>query len=206
MRAYGFEPGHDYDLEVVVGAVRPTFLVGTSGTPGTFTEGAIRAMAGHARTPVILPLSNPTSKTEAQPEDILEWTRGRAIIATGSPFPPVERGERTHVIGQANNAFCFPGIGLGAVVSEAREVTDEMFLAAGDALAAALTEERLAEGSIFPSQSELRTVSRAVAIAVARCARDCGVGRQFHDDEMEAAIDAMVWEPSYVDYEPVEFA
>ncbi|HET7235390.1 MAG TPA: NAD-dependent malic enzyme [Actinomycetota bacterium] len=206
MRAYGFEPGHDFDLEVVVGAVRPTFLVGTSGTPGTFTEGAIRTMAGHARTPVILPLSNPTSKTEAQPEDILEWTRGRAIIATGSPFPPVERGERTHVIGQANNAFCFPGIGLGAVVSEAREVTDEMFLAAGDALAAALTEERLAEGSIFPSQSELRTVSRAVAIAVARCARDCGVGRQFHDDELEAAIDAMVWEPSYVDYEPVEFA
>jgi malic enzyme len=206
MQAYGFERGHDFDLEVVVGAVRPTFLIGTSGMPGTFTEGAIRTMAGHARTPVILPLSNPTSKTEAQPTDILEWTRGRAIIATGSPFPPVERGERTHEIGQANNAFCFPGIGLGAVVSEAREVTDEMFLAAGDALAATVTKERLVEGAIYPNQSELRVVSRAVAIAVARCARDGGVGRHFPDVELEAAVDEMIWEPAYVDYEPVESA
>jgi malic enzyme len=204
MQAYGFEPGHAFDLEVVVGAVRPTFLIGTSGTPGTFTEGAIRQMAGHTRTPVILPLSNPTSKTEAQPEDILEWTRGRAIVATGSPFPPVERGERTHVIGQANNAFCFPGIGLGAVVSEAREVTDEMFLAAGDALAAAVAQDRLEAGSLYPSQSELRTVSREVAIAVARCARDGGVGRHLNDDELVAAVDAMIWEPAYVGYEPVE--
>jgi malic enzyme len=202
MEAYGFEPGHDFDLEVVVGAVRPAFLIGTSGTPGAFTEGAIRQMAGHTRTPVILPLSNPTSKTEADPADLLEWTRGRAIIATGSPFPPVQRGERTHVIGQANNAFCFPGIGLGAVVSEAREVTDEMFLAAGDALAATMTRARLDEGSLFPNQSELRTVSRAVAIAVARCARDCGVGRHLSEAELEAAVDAMIWAPAYVEYEP----
>jgi malic enzyme len=206
MAAYGFEPGHDFDLEVVIGAVRPTFLIGTSGTPGTFTEGAIRQMAGHARTPVILPLSNPTSKTEAQPEDICEWTRGRAIIATGSPFPPVQRGERTHVIGQANNAFVFPGIGLGAVVSEAREVTDEMFLAAGDAMAAMVTQERLDEGSLYPSQSELRAVSREVAIAVARCARDGGVGRHLSDEDLERAVDAMIWEPAYVDYDPVELA
>jgi malic enzyme len=203
MEAYGFEPGHDFDLEVVIGAVRPTFLIGTSGTPGTFTQGAIRQMAGHARTPVILPLSNPTSKTEAQPSDILEWTRGRAIIATGSPFPPVERGERTHVIGQANNAFCFPGIGLGAVVSEAREVTDEMFLAAGDALAATMTEERLSQAAIYPSQAELRSVSRAVAIAVTRCARDCGVGRHLADEDIEAAVDEMIWDPDYVGYEPI---
>ena len=203
MAAYGFEAGHDYDLEVVIGAVRPTFLIGTSGTPGTFTEGAIRQMAGHARTPVILALSNPTSKTEAEPADLMEWTRGRAIIATGSPFPAVQRGDRTHVIGQANNAFCFPGIGLGAVVSEAREVTDEMFLAAGDALAATVTRARLDEGSLYPNQSELRTVSRAVAIAVAGCARDRGVGRHLSDDEVEAAVDAMIWQPDYVGYEPV---
>ena len=203
MAAYGFEAGHDYDLEVVIGAVRPTFLIGTSGTPGTFTEGAIREMAGHARTPVILALSNPTSKTEAEPADLMEWTRGRAIIATGSPFPAVRRGDRTHVIGQANNAFCFPGIGLGAVVSEAREVTDEMFLAAGDALAATVTRARLDEGSLYPNQSELRTVSRAVAIAVAGCARDRGVGRHLSDDEVEAAVDAMIWQPDYVGYEPV---
>jgi len=201
---YGFEPGSTYDLEAVVRAVRPTMLIGTSGTPGTFTEGAIRAMAAHARIPIVLPLSNPTSKTEARPEDIMEWTRGRAIVATGSPFAPVVRGERTHVIGQANNAFVFPGIGLGAVVAEAREITDEMFLTAADAMAATVGEERLAVGALYPNQSELRSVSREVALAVVRSARDCGVGRHFHDDEIEPAVDAMMWFPSYVPYEPLD--
>jgi malic enzyme len=202
MDAYGFEPGERYGLEEVVKRVRPTFLIGTSGTPGTFGEVAIREMAAHARIPVILPLSNPTSKTEAQPEDLIEWTRGRAIVATGSPFPPVVRGERTHVIGQANNAFCFPGIGLGAVVAEAHEITDEMFLVAAEALAGVVSPERLAEGSLYPSQSDLRIASRAVAIAVARAARDGGVGRHYADDELEAAVDAMMWEPRYLPYEP----
>jgi malic enzyme len=203
MARYGFEAGEAYGLEEVVKRVGPSFLIGTSGTPGTFTEVAIREMAAHARTPVILPLSNPTSKTEAQPEDILEWTRGRAIVATGSPFPPVTRGERTHAIGQANNAFCFPGIGLGAVVAEAREVTDEMFLVAAEALAGVVSEERLEEGSLYPNQSDLRVASRAVAVAVARTARDGGVGRHLRDDELEAAVDAMMWEPRYLPYEPV---
>jgi malic enzyme len=203
MREYGFESGGAYDLDEVVEKIRPTFLIGTSGTPGTFTEKAIREMAAHARIPVVMPLSNPTSKTEAQPTDIMEWTRGRALVSTGSPFPPVVRGERTHVIGQANNAFVFPGIGLGAVVAEAREVTDEMFLVAAEALAQQVTQERLDEGALYPHQSELRSVSRAVAVAVARCARDCGVGRHFRDDEIEPAIDAMVWHPDYVPYEPI---
>jgi malic enzyme len=202
MAAYGFEPGQLYGLEEVVKRVRPTFLVGTSGTPGTFTEVAIREMAAHARIPVVLPLSNPTSKTEAQPEDIMEWTRGRAIVATGSPFPPVVRGERTHVIGQANNAFVFPGIGLGAVVAEAREVTDEMFLVAAEAMASVVSEDRLAEGAIYPCQSELRVASRAVAIAVVRAARDAGVGRHLREDEIAPAVDAMMWYPQYLPYEP----
>jgi malate dehydrogenase (oxaloacetate-decarboxylating) len=161
-------------------------------------------MAAHARAPVIMPLSNPTSKTEALPEDILDWTRGRAIVATGSPFPPVVRGERTHVIGQANNAFCFPGIGLGAVVAEAREVTDEMFLVAAAAMASAVSGERLAQGAIYPHQSELRAVSRAVAVAVVKAARDAGVGRHLHDDEIEPAVDAMMWSPRYLRYRPAE--
>jgi malic enzyme len=202
MAAYGFEPGQMYGLEEVVKRVHPTLLIGTSATPGTFTEVAIREMAAHARIPVILPLSNPTSKTEAQPEDIMEWTRGRAIVATGSPFPPVVRGERTHVIGQANNAFVFPGIGLGAVVAEAREVTDEMFLVAAEAMASVVSEERLAEGVVYPSQSELRVASRAVAVAVARSARDAGVGRHLHDDEIEPAVDQMMWFPQYLPFEP----
>ncbi len=203
MEAYGFAAGRNYDLEEVVERVRPTFLIGTSGTPGTFTEKAIREMAGHARIPVVMPLSNPTSKTEAQPADIMEWTRGRALVSTGSPFPPVVRGERTHVIGQANNAFVFPGIGLGAVVAEAREVTDEMFLVAAEALAQQVTQDRLDVGALYPNQSELRAVSRAVAVAVARCARDCGVGRHLRDEELEPAVDAMVWQPDYVPYEAI---
>jgi malic enzyme len=203
MTAYGFEPGEIYGLEEVVKRVRPTFLIGTSGTPGTFSEVAVRAMAAHARIPVVMPLSNPTSKTEAHPADILEWTRGRAIVATGSPFPPVERGERVHVIGQANNAFCFPGIGLGAVVAEAREMTDEMFLVAAEALAGVVSKERLDTGALFPCQSELRVASRAVAIAVATAARDAGVGRHLADPEIQAAVDAMMWEPRYLPYGPV---
>jgi malic enzyme len=148
-------------------------------------------------------LSNPTSKTEAEPRDILEWTRGRAIVATGSPFPPVDRGARTHVIGQANNVFCFPGIGLGALVAEAREVTDEMFLVAAEALAGLVPEARLAKGALFPEPSDLRVASRAIAVAAARAARDGGVGRQLDDDELGSAVDGMMWEPRYLPYEPV---
>ncbi|MGZ5290810.1 MAG: NAD-dependent malic enzyme [Actinomycetota bacterium] len=203
LSAYGFEPGEMYGLEEVVKRVHPTILIGTSGTAGTFTEVAIRERAAHARIPVVLPLSNPTSKTEAVPEDIIEWTRGRAIVATGSPFPPVVRGERTHVIGQANNAFCFPGIGLGAVVAEAREVTDAMFLVAAEALAGVVSQERLDEGSLYPCQSDLRVASRAVAVAVARSARDEHVGRFLSDEELESAVDRMMWEPRYLPYEPV---
>ncbi len=183
--------------------VRPTFLIGTSGTPGAFDETSIREMAAHARTPVVLPLSNPTAKTEAPPEAVLEWTDGRALVATGSPFPPVIRDGRTHLIGQANNAFCFPGIGMGAVVAEAREITDEMFLVASGALADATPEERIRQGSLYPCQSDLRAVSRAVAIAVARSARDGGVGRHLRDQELERAVDAMMWQPRYLPYEAV---
>jgi malic enzyme len=203
MTTFRFVAGKTYGLEEVVKHVHPTFLIGTCGTPGTFTEAAITEMAVHTRLPVIFALSNPTSRTEAQPRDILEWTRGRAIVATGSPFHPVRRGARTHVIGQANNAFCFPGIGLGALVAEAREVTDEMFLVAADALADVVPAARLAEGSLYPQPSDLRVASRAIAVAVARAARDAGVGRQLRDDELEPAVDAMMWEPRYLPYEPV---
>ena len=202
MGTFGFVAGETYGLEEVVEHVHPTFLIGTCGTPGAFTEAAITEMAAHARLPVILALSNPTSRTEAQPRDILGWTRGRAIVATGSPFPPVVRGARTHVIGQANNAFCFPGIGLGALVAEAREVTDEMFLVAAEALAGVVPEARLAGGSLYPKPSDLRIASRAIALAVARAARDAGVGRQLRDDELGSAVDAMMWEPRYLPYEP----
>ncbi len=139
-----------FDLATVIRHMRPTILIGTSGTPGTFTEEAVRAMAETAERPIIFPMSNPTSKTEALPADIIKWTQGRALVATGSPFEPVEFDGTTHLIGQANNAFIFPGVGLGTIVSEAREVTNEMFLAAAESLAAIVPEERLCAGVALP--------------------------------------------------------
>ncbi len=195
--------GPAVDLATIVRAVRPGFLIGTSGQPGAFTEEMIRAMAEHTAVPVVMPLSNPTDKTEAAPADILAWTEGRALIATGSPFAPIDVGGATRVIGQANNVFIFPGLGLGAIVSETREVTDELFLVAARTLAAHVSDDRLATGSLYPSVGDLRKVSRAIAIEVARYAREAGSGRGYRDDQLEAAVDAAIWYPEYVSYRPV---
>jgi malate dehydrogenase (oxaloacetate-decarboxylating) len=184
--------------------VRPTVLIGVAGQRGAFSAAAVRAMATHVERPVILPLSNPTSETEAEPADVLAWTEGRALVATGSPFPPVPFRGRSVRIGQSNNAFIFPGVGLGALVSEAREVTDPMFAAAARALAAQVSEEDLAAGSLFPPVSELRRVTARVAEHVAREAGASGVGRILDDDALSAAVAAAMWEPAYLDLEPGE--
>jgi malate dehydrogenase (oxaloacetate-decarboxylating) len=194
-------PSTRLDLEAVVAAVKPTMLVGTSGTPGAFTEKAVREMAEHVERPVVFPLSNPTAKSEAVPADILAWTGGRALVATGSPFEPVNVDGREHVVGQANNVFIFPGMGLGAIVAEAREITDEMFLLAARTLAAMVPQERLAAGALYPSVSDLRRVSREIAARVVCQSRDCGVGRLYHDDEVYEAVDAAMWEPGYLPFE-----
>ncbi len=199
---FGFEPASPRDLEAVVTRVRPTVLIGTSGTPGTFTEDAVREMARHTRSPIVLPLSNPTSKTEADPEDLLRWTEGRALVATGSPFDPVVLDGHRHVIGQANNAFVFPGIGLGAIVAEATGISDEMLLGAADTLASLVPDDRLGEGALYPAQSALREVSRAIAICVVRVARDLGLGRSMNDDRIPQAVDDAVWFPEYAGYRP----
>ena len=147
--------------------------------------------------PLILPLSNPTANAEATPADLLAWTEGRALVATGSPFGSVEWKGRTVRIGQGNNAFVFPGVGLGALVSECREVTDALFAAAAEALAAAVDEEDLQAGSLYPSTSRLRAVTVQVAEAVVREARDQGLGRPLTDAEIPAAVAAAMWEPDY---------
>ena len=200
MAFHGFTGDGPFPLEDVVRHVRPTMLIGTSGTPGTFTEGAIREMARHVPTPVVFPLSNPTSKSEALPEDVLRWSEGRAVVATGSPFPPVEIGGRVRLIGQANNVFVFPGVGLGAIVGEAHEVTDEMFLVAAHTLAEFVSEDRLAAGAVYPPVSSLRDVTRAIAVRVVCQARDCGVGRGFHDEQIVRAVDEAMWYPAYPRY------
>ena len=189
------------DLEAVVRSVKPTVLIGTSGEPGTFTEVIVRAMAAEVARPVIFPMSNPTSKSEAKPADLLNWTGGRALVATGSPFEPVTYGGRTIRIGQGNNAFVFPGMGLGILLSESPEVTESMFAAAARRLADEVRDEDLSAGSLFPPQSAIRRVTAAVAEAVVRQARDEDVGRQPGED-IPRLVAAAMWEPDYPEEEP----
>jgi malic enzyme len=198
----GFEPAGNYDLETVVAHLAPTILIGTSGTPGAFTEAAIREMAARTPRPIVLPLSNPTANSEAIPSDVLSWSEGRALVATGSPFEPVALEGRTHVIGQANNVFVFPGVGLGVVASRAFEVTDRMFLVAATTLASIVPTGRIDQGAIYPRLTELRSISRQIAIAVAREARDGKVAPTATDAEIEAAVDACIWSPVYDSFDP----
>jgi malate dehydrogenase (oxaloacetate-decarboxylating) len=197
LSGFGFAPARRYDLETVVRQVTPTILIGTSGTGGAFTEAAIRAMAERAPVPIVFPLSNPTTKSEATPAQVLEWTGGRALVATGSPFAPVTAGGHTHLVGQANNVFVFPGIGLGAIVSRATEITDRMFAVAASTLAGLVSAGRLAQGALYPPLADLRAVSRAIAIAVATEARASGVAGMDDGARMEDAVDAHMWRPVY---------
>ena len=199
----GLGRGQKRDLLSVVRAFRPTMLIGTSGSPGAFTEEAIREMAHHVERPLVLPMSNPTSKSEAKPKDILAWTEGRALVATGSPFEPVSYGGKEHRIGQSNNVFIFPGVGLGVLVSEAREVTDAMFMAAARQLAEEVLPEDLEAGSLFPCTGRIREVTAHVAAAVAREARDSGVAQRPLDDTvLEKTIAEAMWNPSYLPADP----
>ena len=197
------------NLLETVRRVRPQILVGTTGVAGTFSQAVIRAMAASVPRPVIMPLSNPTSAAEATPADILDWTDGKALVATGSPFEPVERYGLRHDIGQANNVFVFPGLGLGAIVAESRAVTDRMFLLAARTLADAVTPARRETGALYPPVSMLRAVSRSIAIAVAQEAVESGLAAipLASRSELEAMVDAAMWWPAYVPYErarPVE--
>lgn len=189
-------------LADAVRELAPTILIGTTGVAGTFDEPAVRAMAASCERPILMPLSNPTVLAEARPEDVLRWTDGRAIVATGSPFDPVEHAGMRHEIGQANNVFVFPGIGLGAMVSEATAVSDGMILAAARALAECVALERLEAGALYPPISELRDVSRRVALAVAREAVRTGLAPDRDDAVLEADLGAAMWWPRYVPYRP----
>jgi malic enzyme len=179
-------------------------LVGATAQAGTFTEPMLAAMAEHVQRPLVLPLSNPTSKAECTPEQALRWTGGRAIVATGSPFDDVVLDGRRHVIGQSNNVFIFPGIGLGAAIAEAREITTEMFHVASATLARSVREERLAAGAIFPSQSDLRAASFAIACAIVRYASEHNLGRRVPEADIEPLVRAAMWEPGYVPVLPAE--
>jgi malate dehydrogenase (oxaloacetate-decarboxylating) len=183
-------------LAEVIGRVHPTILIGTSTRTGAFTEDVVREMAAHVRRPVILPMSNPTELAEAKPADLIAWTDGRALIATGSPFGPVEHDGVRYEIGQANNALVFPGIGLGVIASRASRVTDGMLAAAAHAVAG-LTDTSVTGAPLLPPIEELRETSVAVAAAVASAAWQDGVARTFLEGDLTSHVRELMWQPRY---------
>jgi malate dehydrogenase (oxaloacetate-decarboxylating) len=190
-------------LETVENA-RPTVLIGTSATAGLFDEAVLRAMGRLNERPIVFPLSNPTSKTECTPEDALRFTDGRALVATGSPFAPVELGGRRHRIGQCNNSFVFPGVGLGLTVSRARHVSNGMFLEAARALAGQVRADDLAEGAVYPELRKIRDCSHAVACATIRRAVEEGHADPAILEHLERKVERAMWYPEYLPlrYEP----
>jgi malate dehydrogenase (oxaloacetate-decarboxylating) len=183
-------------LAEVVARVHPTILIGTSTRSGAFTEDIVREMAAHVPRPVILPMSNPTELAEARPADLIKWTDGRALVATGSPFGPVEYDGITYEIGQANNALVFPGIGLAVIASRASRVTDGMLSAAAHAVAG-LTDTSARGACLLPPVEKLRETSVAVAVAVARTALDDGVARTVVEGDLTAHVTNLMWQPAY---------
>jgi malate dehydrogenase (oxaloacetate-decarboxylating) len=189
-----------------------TVLIGTSGQAGCFTREVVEAMVANCERPVILPLSNPTEKTEALPSDIYKWTSGKALVATGSPFPPVEQDGRKIRIGQCNNVFIFPGVGLGTLASGAKEVLPSFFTAGAKAVAEMVSREDLDAGILMPRMEKLKHVSTGVALAVGLAAiRDgvsgpCAFSKFKHKNDPErlkTLIEKMRWEPKYLPLVPV---
>src|SRR5690606_7980344 len=203
-REVGFDTSTEIDLLEAVKKIKPSILSGTSGQPGEFTEEIVRAMSEHCPAPGIFPFSNPTSKSEAVPEDLLKWTNGTALIATGSPFDPVTLPDgRTVRIGQGNNVYVFPGVGLGALVAEATEVTDSMFTVAANTLADELTAEDPADGALIPRLHRRREITRKLACAVVQEAGVQGVGRTLSPDEILAQVSQAMWRAEYPELIPV---
>jgi malate dehydrogenase (oxaloacetate-decarboxylating) len=192
--------GAKIGLEEVVREARPTVLMGLSTLPGAFTESIVRTMARWVSRPVILPLSNPTVKAEAIPEDLLKWTDGKAIIATGSPFPPVKLGDTTYPIAQCNNAYIFPGLGQGLVAGRCRRATDGMLLAASRALAELSPARQDPHLSLLPTLRELRSVAEEIAVTVAMEGQRAGLAPKMSAEEVRQRIHQSRWNPVYPVY------
>ena len=198
------QPNGDITLLDVVRNARPTVLIGVSGQGGTFTEQVVREMARHAQRPVIFPLSNPTSRSEATPQNLMDWTEGRAVIGTGSPFPPVTHGETQAPVAQTNNSYIFPGLALGIVASRARYVSDGMIKAAATELVAQLPTQQDKHSRLLPPLSDARRLGRLVGAAVGRQAIRDGEGQVANEDELIRELDSNIWDPVYAPYEREE--
>lgn len=200
IRDWTFE-GEAPDLLETIRNAKATVLVGLSGRPGAFDEDIVCAMADNHKWPIIFPLSNPTSSAEAKPEDIFRWTDGQAIVATGSPFEPVRMGGVTHPIGQGNNAFIFPGLGFGAILSDARIITDMMVLESAQALADYTVEKYVEGGLIYPPVDDLQETSIRVATRVCKRAMEEGVARRENiPEDVEAFVRERFWRPTYLPF------
>ncbi len=199
------KPGQGVSLLDVIINARPSVLVGVSGQAGLFTKAVIEAILASSARPIVLPLSNPTSQVEAQPVDILRWTAGQAIVATGSPFGPVDMGDQLIEIAQCNNSYIFPGVGLGVIAAKATRVTDGMMMAASRALAEASPMVQKGEGALLPPLAEIREVSKLIAQAVFKQAVADGVAMPVPEELIEARIQANFWTPEYRDYRRTSF-
>ncbi len=195
---------HDHapvrELGAAVEDLKPHALIGVSGMAGAFTKPVVQAMGRLNPRPIIFALSNPTSKSECTAEQAYTWTDGRAIFASGSPFPPVTLGKHTFVSGQGNNSYIFPGVGLGVIASKASRVTNEMFLVAARSLAGLVTEDDLAIGRVYPALTRIREVSSAIALAVAETAFKRGFARQIRPADLSVHIKAHMYQPDYENY------
>jgi malate dehydrogenase (oxaloacetate-decarboxylating)(NADP+) len=197
---YAHEHSPIATLADAVQTLKPTALIGVSGMPAAFTREVVSAMAKLNKRPAIFALSNPTSKAECTAEQAYQWSDGRAVFASGSPFPPVELNGQRFVSGQGNNIYIFPGVGMGALVSEAREVTDSMFLAAAQTLAGMVTKDDLAMGRVYPPLTNIREVSLTIATAVATVAYAEGLARATRPSDLRADIAARMFSPVYREY------
>ena len=187
-------------LADVVANAHPTVLIGTSGQAHAFSEPIVRAMAAHVHEPLIFPLSNPTERSEATPQDIFAWTEGRAVIGTGSPFPPLKRNGKIFRVDQNNNAYVYPGIGLGAIATDARRISDGMFFAAARAIAELSPAIQDPQANLLAPLLDIRKVSFHVAIAVAKQAQAERLADPMSDDAIATAVRARMWEPVYAAY------
>jgi malate dehydrogenase (oxaloacetate-decarboxylating)(NADP+) len=197
---YAHEHAYTDDFLEAVQALKPTAILGLSGQPQTFTKDIVKAMAEINERPIIFALSNPTSQAECTAEQAYGWTDGRAIFASGSPFDPVKLNNQTFVPGQGNNAYIFPGVGLGAIVSQARAVTDNMFLAAAYSLANQVSDEDLERGRVYPSLQRIRQVSSLIARDVAQIAYDQGLAGKDEPEDLMAEIRDYMYQPVYPHY------
>jgi malate dehydrogenase (oxaloacetate-decarboxylating) len=192
--------GETIELIDVVSNVHPSILIGVSGKPGLFTEAVIREMYSHCSRPIVLPLSNPSKHVEAHPDDVIEWTDGQAIVATGSPFPAVEYAGQKFEISQCNNSYIFPGIGLGVIAAKSSKISDDMLMVASTTLADLSPVSILNTDGILPPLTELANLSRNIAFAVAKVAMSEGHARQISDEELSADIARNFWTPEYREY------